>query len=200
MRPWNQTLSQQIYSYESPLLGSISLHDIAHSLALINRFNGHTVRPISVAEHSIGVALMVPAEHRLGALLHDAAEAFVGDMAAPLKKLCPGFVEIEELAHKAVAERFGLSGAALQTPEIRQADLDALVTECDVLKGGEIIPWGAPGNFNHKYAMSLRGRFRETWQAFRDQWLYQVSTELRARKRDGFGSGSRGNEGTNDER
>ena len=67
-----------------------TLGEIAHSLAQINRFNGHCSRPYSVAEHSLFVADLAQAmgaseEVQLGALLHDAHECVTGDMSTPIK-------------------------------------------------------------------------------------------------------------------
>jgi 5'-deoxynucleotidase YfbR-like HD superfamily hydrolase len=69
----------------------IDIKDIAHSLACSNRFIGHTAQPISIAQHSIYVALLVhdrltlSREYTLQALLHDASEAYLGDITKWLK-------------------------------------------------------------------------------------------------------------------
>lgn len=61
----------------------IKILDIAHALALINRFNGHTKFPISVAQHSVYVARI---SNSLQGLLHDASEAYLGDVTKYLKE------------------------------------------------------------------------------------------------------------------
>ena len=67
------------------MAGAIDIDDIGHSLANTNRFNGHTSRPYSVAEHCLrGVEYSLPG-HRLEFLLHDATEAYLGDTVGPLK-------------------------------------------------------------------------------------------------------------------
>lgn len=64
----------------------ISIADIAHSLALINRFNGHSKFPISVAQHCVYVSrLCTGTGWELQGLLHDAGEAYFGDMTKWLK-------------------------------------------------------------------------------------------------------------------
>jgi HD superfamily phosphodiesterase len=71
--------------------GELQLPDIAHALGNICRFTGHCSRFYSVAEHSINVALVAQAPTRLettvrlAALLHDASEAYLNDVARPLK-------------------------------------------------------------------------------------------------------------------
>jgi hypothetical protein len=61
-----------------------------------------------VAEHSIHVASLVPPEFALEGLMHDAAEAYIGDVTRPLKALLPEYRAIEERIERAIAERFGL--------------------------------------------------------------------------------------------
>lgn len=75
----------------------IDLEDIAHALAHTNRFTGHARRPYSVAEHSINVARFLPEPIKIYGLLHDAHEAYIGDISTPFKGAldwAPGFTEI----------------------------------------------------------------------------------------------------------
>lgn len=65
----------------------IHLEDIARALANTSRWAGHTPHYYSVAEHSIRVAMLVEPHHKLQALLHDAAEAYLGDIPTPIKRL-----------------------------------------------------------------------------------------------------------------
>jgi uncharacterized protein len=69
--------------------GEIALDDIAHALSQINRWTGHTRRPWSVAQHALVVAEVVAAfspDLALAALHHDDAEAYLGDVATPIKR------------------------------------------------------------------------------------------------------------------
>lgn len=68
----------------TPHPNMVNMVDIADSLERIYRWNGHT--NVTVAHHSLIVANACPWELRLCALLHDAAEAYVGDLPTPLKK------------------------------------------------------------------------------------------------------------------
>jgi hypothetical protein len=80
-----RTLSGRIMYPFDPRADEICLDDIAHSLAMLPRYTGHTIEPVSVAQHSCVVSRKVPAECALPALLHDAAEAYLNDIASPNK-------------------------------------------------------------------------------------------------------------------
>ena len=81
--------------------GDISIEDIAHSLSMQCRFNGHSKRFYSIAEHSINVSLILrimdlPFKTQLLGLLHDASEAYLSDILAPIKKYLPDYLSMEE--------------------------------------------------------------------------------------------------------
>ncbi len=63
----------------------IDARDIAHHLACINRFNGAAAIPINVAQHSVWVSKIAGPPNELEGLLHDAAEAYLGDITKWLK-------------------------------------------------------------------------------------------------------------------
>ena len=108
-----QTFSKKRFKFDEILQGGnfIDIDDIAHSLSLINRFNGHTSLPRSVAAHSIHVAEIVPDEFKLTALLHDAQEAYVGDMVRDLKvevaKRTTYFNEMEDRVAELISQKYG---------------------------------------------------------------------------------------------
>lgn len=111
----------------TPDLEQIDPRDIAHALANICRFGGHTRKFYSVAQHSCIVADLVPDEHKLAALLHDASEAYCGDMVSPLKLAMPDYREIERRLWLGVCERFQIDPAL--PPCVFDADMIALATE-----------------------------------------------------------------------
>jgi len=120
-----------------PAPGKVHIEDIAHALAHICRFGGHCSTFYSVAEHSLWVEAFVAFEHpglALHALLHDAAEAYIGDIITPLKRLMlvrgDPIYQVEARIEQAIASRFGLR--KLNDAErrvIRQADNVALAPE-----------------------------------------------------------------------
>lgn len=105
---------------------------IAHALSQLCRFTGHTRTFYSVAQHCVMVSRIVPEDLAMEGLLHDASEAFVGDLSRPLKAvinaMAPGlFVGIEDGIHAAIAEVFGTGFP--HDPAIKEADNIALATE-----------------------------------------------------------------------
>lgn len=108
---WIQTYSGKRFYPLDARAEDISLEDIAHSLAHIGRFNGHCRRFYSVLEHCLHVAGLVPPELKAQALLHDAAEAYLGRLPGPLKILPQfGFVEgAEERLERTIELRFAIA-------------------------------------------------------------------------------------------
>jgi hypothetical protein len=104
-----------------------TIEDVAHSLAHICRFGGHTHRFYSVAEHSVWCSRIVPPEHALEALLHDAAEAFIGDVTRPLKSMLPSYRALEASVEAAVFARLGIGPVLHES--VREADRRMLVAE-----------------------------------------------------------------------
>lgn len=124
---WILTFSGERFYPFSPAPEEVKTKDIAHALANICRFNGHTRGFYSVAAHSVHVSRLVPPEFALEALLHDAAEAYVGDMVRPLKRGLPAFEEVEGRVRSAIAARYRIPRELSAC--VREADDVALATE-----------------------------------------------------------------------
>ncbi len=128
----------------------IHLGDIAVALSRLHRFGGRTIRPYTVAEHSVWVMQKVRADLKRQwqkddgakplktpdpfpamrvALLHDAAEAYVGDMVRPLRQMLPDFHGIEKRVRDAIFQRFGVAHADTYADLVQRADNVALATE-----------------------------------------------------------------------
>ena len=96
----------------------VDLHFIAESLSKLCRFNGHTGESIhdflSVAQHSVMVSEAIllttgdPIKAMQG-LLHDTAEAFIGDIITPLKRLLSHIIKpIEENIEMVIFSHFNV--------------------------------------------------------------------------------------------
>jgi 5'-deoxynucleotidase YfbR-like HD superfamily hydrolase len=97
----------------NPTLDSIDIVDIAHSLSMQCRYNGHTQKFYSVAEHSCilhDYALEQLDDDKLAfeILLHDASEAYMCDIPRPLKLELPDYQAIERSIEALIAQKFGL--------------------------------------------------------------------------------------------
>ena len=105
------TLSHIRFDPSEPKPEYIEICDIAHALSLITRANGHFTQFYSVARHSINCAKEAAARSysekvQLLCLLHDAAEAYIGDMTRPLKKKIPYFSEVEKKYQDIIFPKF----------------------------------------------------------------------------------------------
>lgn len=131
-------LGNRFYPLE-PRIDKVAIEDIAHGLAFQCRFNGQTCQFYSVAQHSLIVSALVSDELKFVALLHDAAEAYLGDMVKPLKILLPAFAHIEDQVTDIIAQEFGLDFG--NYAPIKTADLIALATEKRDLMPYSVEDW-----------------------------------------------------------
>lgn len=131
---WMQTVSGRAFYVLDPRAEDVDIVDIAHALSAICRFGGHCTEFYSVAEHSVRVSVAIEdaggsrADAFVG-LLHDASEAYIGDIIWPLKQApeMAGYKQIEHRVEHAISERFGLPSR--QPPIVKQFDLVLLSTE-----------------------------------------------------------------------
>jgi hypothetical protein len=123
------THSGKILDLAMPLQDAICIEDIAHHLSHINRFNGATSQPYSVAAHSVYCSWIVQGNRntKLSALMHDAAEAYVGDTVTPMKEMIPQIRHFEQGIWLAICQKFDL--APVLNENVKKADVRALVTE-----------------------------------------------------------------------
>lgn len=112
----------------------ISIQAIAHSLSNLCRFNGHCDRFYSVAEHSVRVSLIAPT---LGALLHDAQETVVNDLAKPIKVCVSGYDDFEQFCAQQIARQYGIAVG----PEVKSADMTMLFIEAFDLVPSKGADW-----------------------------------------------------------
>jgi len=132
---WMQTSTGRPFWPLDPRPEDFDILDVAHALGNLCRFGGHCRSFYSVDQHSVIVANAI-LHHGRGTralafegLLHDAAEAYIGDVIWPLKQEgeLQGYKAIERGVERALAIRFGLP--LEQSPIVKRFDLIALATE-----------------------------------------------------------------------
>jgi len=126
---WIQTYTGEAFSPLAPETKTIHILDIAHALSMICRFNGHCRKFYSVAEHCVRMSEEIAPSVALHALMHDAAEAYISDVARPIKPLLGGYKGIEAGLMTAINLRFGLKYEVGDEQAIKTADLRMLATE-----------------------------------------------------------------------
>lgn len=161
----------------TPTLDMIHWRDIAESLAKTCRFGGHCRGFYSVAQHSLFVAQLIPSEWRAYGLLHDAHEAFTGDLISPLKALLGDPIrEVEARFDRLIYEAAGM---ALPSTDIRAciktADRVALATERrDLVSPLHRTAWTVLDGVE-----PAAGTIRpfHSWRTARDRWLHALQAE-----------------------
>lgn len=121
---------------------NVSIEDIAHSLSFQCRFNGHTNRFYSVAEHSLVLRDLVQEEsgiqnlnRRIAAMLHDAAECYLGDITKPAKERLFIGEAVEGQILRVIFEAFGIPFSSFDE-ELKAMDSDLCIVEGFFLIGG----------------------------------------------------------------
>ena len=124
----------------NPTVDMIDIRDIAKGLAYKAHFAGQTPFYFSIAQHSTLVYDLMCKEiiddkMLLLALLHDASEAYIGDMVKPLKNHLPFFREVEDKLMEAICERYDLDFSRIH--EVKKFDLIAQDLEFKTFYEGE---------------------------------------------------------------
>lgn len=135
---WIITQSGRKVDVFNPTPESLDIQDIAHALSMICRFGGHIKEFYSVAQHSILVSYICNKKYALQGLMHDATEAFCGDVIRPIKRNIQFFIDMENGLHNAINVKFKLHWNDLIHRSIKRADNIALLTEAKYLVNQEL--------------------------------------------------------------
>lgn len=132
------------YDFFDPDVKNIKLVDVARALSNTCRFGGFAHPYYSVATHSLLVADLVAKwapELEIAALMHDAHEAYLGDVPRPMKPALPEFAGLVETADEAIGLAFNIDPRDFRMPEVKRADELALLHE-----GRRLMPQGPTGD------------------------------------------------------
>lgn len=138
---WMTTYTGGMFWLLDPRPEEVFIEDIAHALSLICRYNGHIKGFYSVAQHSVIVSQQCKEEDALFGLLHDAAEAYTGDIISPLKRLLPNYKAIEERIINAVCSKYSIRVTKRRKQEVKYWDNVLLATEVRDLIPHKYLNW-----------------------------------------------------------
>jgi hypothetical protein len=138
---WLQTYTGIKFYPLDPKPEEVDINDVAHALSLLCRYGGHCREFYSVAEHSFHASYLVPPEHALTALMHDATEAYLVDVPRPIKKYLTNYVEIEDELWRVIAGKWGMPAVMPQC--VHDADVAMLFAERDqIVEHASDVEWG----------------------------------------------------------
>jgi hypothetical protein len=163
------THTGRVIDLKNPSPQMIEIEDIATSLSRICRFGGHSSAFYSVAQHSVMVAAYAPIHAKKWALMHDAAEAYLGDVIKPLKVMLePQYKQIEEAFERCINIRFSVEPTEWIKASVKLCDKHLLEVEHEALILGNPrrfnellydVGWHAPENgkwaWDHETAKSI---------------------------------------------
>lgn len=194
-KTWMETNSGRRLDLLNPDPDQIEIDDIAHHLGILPRFNGATRFPYSVAQHSLYVSMLVPDHLKLPALLHDAHEAYIGDLSTPLKNCLvegvaggwsdPVGVIIGDI-DLAIRMRFSLETLdGFGYYEIKRADMQAMSDERAFLKPNSTSSWEEYGLPPPAGGINVVLSWHEAKQAFLQQFwkLYERRPSIQSNSR-----------------
>lgn len=189
---WMQTRNRNVFHFGGTDTKGISLNDIVYSLCRLPRFTGHTDGDLSVAEHSLAVEQICILLHaqkwgkrtsrhlRVHALLHDAHEAYTGDIGSPFKRFLRDtygvdLTAIQDQIQQRIVTALELRPLLRREEElIKEADFIALQNE-RLLYCSSDIPWNSDDpesmDFSHLYRTYYKYGTSEPYDKFTQSQL-----------------------------
>jgi 5'-deoxynucleotidase YfbR-like HD superfamily hydrolase len=142
---WILTYTGRKFWPLTPRPEDVCIEDIAHALANMCRYTGHCAQHYSVAQHAVLVSFAVPPAFALKGLMHDASEAYLPDLASPVKRhpIMAPYRAAEERIMNAIGVAIGLT-RPLEPAEVKIADGRMLATEARDLLQTMHPDWSIP--------------------------------------------------------
>lgn len=141
MEPWIETYTGKKFWFTNEDPDEVDIEDIAHALSHMCRYTGHCNRFYSVAEHSCHVGFLTS---DLRGLLHDASEAYLADIASPVKMLLPEYKTLEARIMRKIAKKFNLPEGFESHDDVKRADWTMLKSEAASLLPSRGKDWYFP--------------------------------------------------------
>lgn len=192
-----ETATGRFVDVYQPDPATLDLYDIGRALSHVCRYGGHVKRFYSVAEHSVLVHDLLRWQGAdggllLAALMHDAAEAYLGDVPSPLKYALrleerdrrlsvhghagSAYDDLTDRMEQAIAERFGVSVDDMNCAALRTADMWALKIEAAVLTFSGGAEWRWPGELPNDGKLPAEVIWRAGDAEAAGPWMTRVVT------------------------
>ena len=108
LQGWIETFKGHKFFVENPRPEDIDIHDIAHPLSNICRYNGHAKFFYSVAQHCCLLHDIIPEKGKKAILFHDASEAYICDIPSPIKPLLINYYALEKKIQDVIEKKFNV--------------------------------------------------------------------------------------------
>lgn len=167
------TVSGKQFFLLEPRLEDIDIYDIAHALSMQCRWTGHCKFHYSVAQHSYYCSFIGPDSEAFDRLMHDAPEAYIGDLNRPLKHYTEAGIAYrrqEAIIQKAIAERFGYS--VIEPTSVKLADNCMLYAEKEQIVGAKFEEAESWDRYDKSYAISI-----EEWSPSKAKQMFLTRFE-----------------------
>lgn len=157
---WFQTFTNKMWWPQDPHPEDVDILDIAHALSQQCRFNGMSSEFYSVAQHSVIVSDLVRIDTNdlmaaYVGLLHDAAEAYVGDLIKPIKIHLSNFQDLEELNLQVIMESLGAPDFHTYDGVVKKWDIAAICAERIYFMPKPPIPYDLHEKFDGNVIKSI---------------------------------------------
>lgn len=139
-----ETYTGKHFDFLTPQLDMIDMEDIAHSLSMQCRYTGHCNEFYSIAEHSLFVSDMCSPENKLWGLLHDASEAYLTDVASPVKPFLQNYKLMERKLMNKICEKYNIE--LVMPDEVHYYDMVALKAEAYQMTQSKGLDWAIANN------------------------------------------------------
>ena len=150
---WIATATGGVFHLQDPCPSEVKIQDIAESLSKIARYGGQTPFFYSVAQHSVMVMRNLPRDAQPYGLLHDAHEAYIGDMTRPVSRMIKQKTGRDPLAKmRKDLDKVILKALGIETPHpqikrlVDEADDRAIATEKRDILCGHDWDWNKAGS------------------------------------------------------
>jgi len=168
------TFTGEKFTPLDPEISRIHIEDIAHSLSLMCRANGHVDYFFSVAQHSLNCTAEAKARGyaarvQLACLIHDASEAYLSDITRPVKQFLSDYIRIEENLQSVIYTKFlGEVPVEADMGLINQIDNDMLVNEFNSLMRNRKLYNAVPNliskpSFDYRSPQEVEQEFLKTY-------------------------------------